>query len=218
MITSGSVCAAWAGWTNVSAAAAPIECMAFMTTSLVAGARCPTEGTIIRNCHSAAADVARLTRASLRSVCSSAVPNRNGTPDDKVAVHQATRESHLWTALSADAATNSLDCAPAPCPEARLRECAKRIQSQPCFRDSAQLESLRRGHGAFLTAAPLRGSIQRTAPLASPVQQSTRSDGTRPPITPDDDKARSPGLRCGARPLADLSQRMARQAARRFAD
>jgi len=186
--------------------------MAFMTTSLVAGAGCPTEGTIIRNCHSAAADVARLTRASLRSVCSNAVPNRNGTPDDKVAVHQATRESHFWTALSADAATNSLDCAPAPCPEARLRECAKRIQSQPCFRDPAHLESLRRGHGASLTAARVSESIQRTAPLASPAQQRTRPMLQGRPITPDDDKAQSPGLRCGSRPLADLSQRMARHA------
>lgn len=55
------------------------------------------------------AKVVRLTRASLGNVCSSAVPNRNGTPD------------------------------------------------------------------ASLTAAQLRGTIQRTAPPASPAQQSTLS-------------------------------------------
>src|SRR5262245_62519813 len=34
-----------------------------------------------------------LTRASLRSVCSSAAPSRNGTLRDKAAVHRATRET-----------------------------------------------------------------------------------------------------------------------------
>src|SRR5262245_60457010 len=87
----------------------------------------------------------RLRRAFLRSVCSSAVPNRNGTPHDKAAAHRATRENHSCRALSADVPTSSLDCAPAPCPEARLRECEKRMQSRR-FRNFANREarSLRR--------------------------------------------------------------------------
>src|SRR5215475_1390078 len=73
--------------------------------------------------------VARLKRASLGSVCSSAVPNRNGTPHDKAAVHRATRESHFCSA--ARLATISLDCAPAPCRQARLPEGAR--YTRPCF-------------------------------------------------------------------------------------
>src|SRR5215813_2182030 len=119
------------------------------------------------------ATVARLRRASLRNVCSSAVPNRNGTPRDKAAAHRATRESRFCAA--ARVGTISLDCAPAPSRQAHLPEGGRCIR--PCLdtpptqsRRKASLLSLRNLYVCFLS---IGNRIRRTAHCSSTNLQRT---------------------------------------------
>src|SRR5262245_64265696 len=68
MMTSGSVVAALAGWTNANAAAAMIQWMAFMATSLFAGGGMPPHGgRILRNCYS---DATAISAERMTNSCS----------------------------------------------------------------------------------------------------------------------------------------------------
>jgi len=119
------------------------------------------------------ATVARLRRASLRNVCSSAVPNRNGTPRDRAAAHRATRESRFCAA--ARVGTISLDCAPAPSRQARLPEGGRCIRpwldTPPTqLRRKASLLSPRNLYVCFLS---IGNRIRRTAHCSATNSQRT---------------------------------------------
>src|SRR5215510_10109888 len=154
-----------------------------------------------------------LRRAFLRSVCSNAVPNRNGTPHDKAAAHRATRENHSCRALSADVPTSSLDCAPAPCPEARLRECEKRMQSRR-FRNFANREarSLRRCSWRPPDRSP--PEINRTpAPRGRPLPQWCPWCHIRTGLARDNGEACQVPVRCLSRGTAAESSHRGPQCA-----